>query len=99
MAGALVLCVAVAWRQARRLGAPRFRGAVPTFWIVAVIGLPLPAYFACALGLWTGAVISEELGLPTVWGAAVGWVTFPPMLCLATLSLLSALLTHRVRSL
>ena len=95
MAAALILCLAIAWRQARRLGEPRFRGAVPTLWIVAAIGLPLPAYFACAIGFWTGAILFEELGLPTVLGAAVGWVAFPPLLCLAALSLLTALLTRR----
>jgi hypothetical protein len=97
MAAALVLCLVVAWRQARRLGEPRFRGAVPALWIVAAVGLPLPAYFACAIGLWSGAMLFEEVGLPTVWGAAVGWVVFPPLLCLAVLSLLATLLTRRAR--
>lgn len=95
MACALILCLAVAWRQVRRLGEPRFRGAIPMLWVVAAIGLPLPAYFACGVGLWTGAIVFEEVGLPAVWGAAVGWVVFPPLVCLAAMSLLAALLTRR----
>lgn len=66
-------------------------------WIVAALGLPLPAYFACAIGLWTGTVLFEEVGLPTALGAAVGWVAFPPLTCLAILSLVGALLTRRER--
>jgi hypothetical protein len=95
MIATLILCLAVVWRQARRLGEPRFRGAVPTFWGVAAIGLPLPVYFACAAGLWAGAILFDELGLPSLVGAAAGAVVFPPLLCFAILSLLAALLTRR----
>jgi hypothetical protein len=95
MIATLILCLAVAWRQARRLGEPRFRGAVPTLWGIAAIGLPLAAYFACAAGLWAGAILFEELGLPSLLGAAAGMVIVPPLLCFAILSLFAALLTRR----
>lgn len=92
---ALSLCVGVAWRVGRRLGPPRFPGARAVLWLVAGVALPVPAYFACGVGLWTGAIVFETVGLSTHIGAAVGWVFMPPLVCLMALSLLAALLTER----
>lgn len=48
---ALSLCLTILWRQGRRLGAPRFPGAVGALWVVAAVALPVPAYFACGRAL------------------------------------------------
>lgn len=95
MIAALCLCLAVAWRVGRHLGPPRFPGAVGVLWVVGVAALPIPAYFAGGVGLWTGAILFEELGLGAPFGAALGWVLVPPLLCFLALSLLAALLTER----
>ena len=95
MVAALCLCFAVAWRMGRHLGPPRFPGAVGVLWVVAAAALPIPAYFACGVGLWVGAILFEELGLGAPIGAALGWVLMPPLVCFLALSLLGALLTDR----
>lgn len=87
-AAALTLCLGVAWHVSRRLGRPRFRGAIGVLWLVAAASLPIPTYFACGIGLWTGAALSEGLGLGASVGAAVGWVLVPALFSFVTLSLL-----------
>jgi len=92
---ALSLCLVVAWQIGRRLGPPRFRGAVGMLWLIAAVALPVPAYFASGVGLWVGAVLFEEMRLGAEVGAAVGWVLMPSLLCFVALSLLALLLTKR----
>jgi len=92
---ALGLCLAAAWQVGRRLGPPRFPGAKSALWLIAVVTLPLPAYFACGAGLWIGAVLFETVGLGTPVGAAAGWVLAPPLLCFSVLSLLGVLFSKR----
>lgn len=93
MTAALCLCAGAVWMVARRLGRPRFPGAIDILWLLATVTLPIPTYFACGAGLWTGAILFEALGLGTSVGAAVGWVIAPPLVCASILSALAAALT------
>ena len=90
LACAAVLCLAVAWRRGRRLGPPRFPGARAMLWAVAVIGLPIPLYFACGAGLWLGAMSNTSVG------AMMGWVLLPPLMCSGALSVLAVVFTRPV---
>uniref|UniRef100_UPI000B13BE97 hypothetical protein n=1 Tax=Phenylobacterium sp. CCH12-B4 TaxID=1768784 RepID=UPI000B13BE97 len=85
LVGAASLYCCVVWQTARHLGHPRFPGAVRVFWFVAVVILPLPAYFAAGFGLWYGALLLSLVGLDAHLGAAVGLVLTPTLLSLLVL--------------
>jgi hypothetical protein len=48
---AVFLYLGATWCAAHRLGTPRFAGAVAAFWLLAIVVLPLPAYFVAGFAL------------------------------------------------
>ncbi|TAJ74880.1 MAG: hypothetical protein EPO51_02150 [Phenylobacterium sp.] len=58
------------------------------YWVFAALALPIPAYFACGVGLLLGMASN------TLAGAVIGWVLLPPLFCFAALSLTAPLFTR-----